>query len=105
MHGDPRQRLLPQRLSSYAHLNRTRIDHTLLVEETLRDRVLRDDCLSCTRVRRHEYTLIPLYRVHRDLLERVELELVLPRGLRRRDMVFEKDIWEARGDGDFMPDL
>ena len=86
-------------------LDRTRVDHTLLVLQTLRDGVLRHNGLTGARVRRHQHALVPLDGVHGDLLERIERELVFARGRCGGHVVRDGDVWVSCGDRDLVANL
>eukprot|EP00982_Pelagococcus_subviridis_P016004 31443-Pelagococcus_subviridis.AAC.5 len=64
-------------------LERGRVHDPLAIPQRHRDRVLRDDGLPRGRVRGDHHALAHLHHLHGLSLERVELELVMLRGVRR----------------------
>ena len=64
-----------------------RVDHSLLLLQTLGDGVFCHYSLSGTGVRGHEHALIALDGMHRHLLEGVQSELVFACRFLGRDMV------------------
>ena len=86
-------------------LDRTGIDHTLLVLQTVCYCILCYNSLTCTRVCRHQYTLVTLNRMHRNLLEGVQRELVFSCWFRRRYMIRDRYVRVARRHSDLMPNL
>ena len=86
-----------ERLGLYpAHLDRTCIDYSLLVCQSLGNSVFGDNSLPGRCMRRDKDTLVALYCIHRQLLERIKSKLVFARRFRRWDMLSDGYVWIAR---------
>ena len=87
------------------NLDRTRVNDSLFSIETLCDGILCYDSLSGTRMGRHQYTFVALYRIHRHALEGIQFELVLAIGFGWWNVLRYRDIVVARRYGYLVSDL
>ena len=95
-----------ERLGLYpAHLDRTCIDYSLLVCQSLGNSVFGDNSLPGRCMRRDKDTLVTLDGVDGDLLEGVQGELVFPCGLFWRNMVRDRYIRVTGWYRDLVADL